>query len=308
MLIKDPPAKLTDNLWMLGSSAYPLYLFKGESEAAVFEGGIGPMGPLLGEQMDQLGMSKELVKQVVVTHAHPDHVMAVPTLRKMFPQAAVTASEAAANTLSIEKAIAFFCKIDAALTGALVKAGVITEEHRCEPFQESRIAVDRVVQDGDTIAVDGVAFNVLRTPGHSDCSLSFHQPDAGILLPSDATGYYLPEHDYWWPDYFTGYEAYLDSMRRLEGLDAQILCLGHNAVIQGVGEVKSYFSAAIAATGQYHQRIVDDANSGKSVREIAEQIGSEVYEKTQLLPLEFFQKNCGLLVKMSLKHEGIELE
>jgi len=306
MLIHDPPAQLTDNLWMLASNAYPLYLFKGESEAAIFEGGIGAMGPLLSEQMDQLGLSKEFVKQIVITHAHPDHVMAVPSLRELFPQAAVVASEAAAKTLSVEKAISFFCKIDDALCGALLEAGVITEAHRRKPLHENRIAVDRIVTEGDVVEVDGTVFNVLETPGHSAGGLGFYQPEAGILFPADSTGYYLPEHEYWWPDYFVDYGDYLGCMRRLEGLGAKVLCLGHNCVIEGADEVKSYFSAAMAATERYHQRIVEESRSGKSVREIAEQLGAEVYEMTQLLPLDFFQKNCALLVMQSLKHEGIE--
>ncbi len=306
MLIKDPPVELTDNLWMLGCNAYPLYLFQGENEAAIIEGGIGPMGPLVGEQLDRLGIDKQLVKQLVVTHAHPDHVMAVPSLRKICPQAVVVASGTAAKTLSAEKAIGFFRKIDGALTDALLGAGAIGEEHRPEPFDDNRIPVDRVVEEGDKITVDGVAFDVLETPGHSDCSIALHQPETGILLIADATGYYVPEHDYWWPNYFFSYSDYLDTMRRLQGLGAEILCLGHNTAIKGGDEVESYFSAAIAATQKFHQQIVEEAKSGKSVREIAEQLGSEVYEKTQLLPLNFFQKNCGLLVKLSLKHEGME--
>ncbi len=164
------------------------------------------------------------------------------------------------------------------------------------------------MKEGDTVTVGGTSFNVLETPGHSDCSLSFHQPDAGILFVSDATGYYLPEHDYWWPNYFTGYDVYLDSMRRLAGLNVEVLGLSHNAAVKGADAVKAYFDKAISATEHYHQRIVELAKSGESVRGIAERLGSEVYEKTQLLPLDFFQKNCGLLVKHSLRREGISIE
>ena len=60
-----------------------------------------------------------------------------------------------------------------------------------------------------------------------------------------------------------------------------------------------------AATQRYHERILEAHQAGKSVRQIAEELGAEVYQKTQLLPLDFFQKNCGVLVKQSLKHEGV---
>ena len=307
MLIKDPPVEITNSLLMLGSNEYPLFLYKGESEGTIFEGGVGAMGPLMIQQMEELGIGKDFVKQVVITHAHPDHVMAVPLCRRTFPCITVLASEVAKMTLAAEKAISFFCKIDSALADSLKKAGVITDEHRPQPLDEMQIAVDRVIKEGDTIEVDSAAsFSVLETPGHSDCSLSFWEPNQKILLLSDATGYYLPEHDCWWPNYFTDYGTYLGSMERLAGLGAEILCLSHNGVIKGGEDVASYFDGAISATKEYHRRIIDGAEAGKPTRQIAEELGSEVYEKTPLLPLDFFQKNCGLMVKLSLRHEDMD--
>jgi hypothetical protein len=84
--------------------------------------------------------------------------------------------------------------------------------------------------------------------------------------------------------------------------------LSHNAVVQGADDVKTYFAEVIAATEAYHARIVEQAKAGQSVREIAEALGTEVYEKSPLLPLVFFQKNCALMVKQSLKHEGIDID
>ncbi|MCY3023654.1 MAG: MBL fold metallo-hydrolase [Planctomycetota bacterium] len=308
MLIKDPPVAITENLLMLGTAAYPLYLFKGRTEGLLFEGGISAMGPLLGQQLQRLGIASSFIKQVVVTHGHPDHVMAVPLLRQMFPGIKVLASEAAAKTLATEKALAFFQQIDQALCDNLAKDGQITAEHRRPPSADKQIAVDRLLKEGDAIAVDGVSFQVLETRGHSDCSLSFFEPGGRILVISDATGYYLPAHGFWWPNYFTGYATYLDSMRRLAGMGAEVLCLSHNAALRGADEIRAYFRDAIAATEAYHRRIISEAKAGKPVRQIAEQLGSEVYQKTQLLPLDFFQKNCGLLAKLSLRHEGMSVD
>ena len=305
MLIMNPPVKITDSVVMLGINEYPLYLVRGRTEGAIFEGGVGAIGPVVHRQLDPLVIDPDFVKQIILTHAHPDHVMGVPMLRKLFPGVTVSASKAAAAILSAEKAVSFFAKVDQELTESLLAAGSIGQEHRPEPLTEMRISVDRLLADGDTVAVGSLSFNVLETPGHSDCSLSFHEPRAGILVISDATGYYLPEHEWWWPNYFTGYAAYLDSMRRLSALPAKTVCLSHNGAITGAGDVKAYFDGAIGATEAYHRRIVAEAREGKAAREIAERLGRDVYEKTQLAPLEFFQKNCGVLVKQSLKHEGM---
>jgi glyoxylase-like metal-dependent hydrolase (beta-lactamase superfamily II) len=306
VLIENPPVAVTDNLYMLGSAEYPVYLFKGDREGAIFEGGIGAVGPLVEEQIRRLGIPRELVKQVIVTHAHPDHVMAVPWFRQVFAGIRVVASERAAATLGAEKAVAFFCGVDEALTGALLGSGRIPPGSRPATLTEKRIAVDRTVKDGDTITIDGAAFQVLETPGHSECSLSFFEPVERILVVSDATGFYMPQDGSWWPNYFSGYAAYVASIERLAGLHAEIVCLSHNAVVQGAEAVAEYFGDALKATQEYHQRIVAQAKAGTPARQIAETLGAEIHAKTPVLPVGFFQKNCGLLVKMSLKHEGME--
>jgi glyoxylase-like metal-dependent hydrolase (beta-lactamase superfamily II) len=256
-----------------------------------------------------LGVDQNGVKQVVVTHAHPDHVMAIPVFREMFPDVTVVASETAARTLQIEKAVAFFCKTDGALTDWVVRSGLVSHESPHAHRVENQIPVDRTVREGDIIEVDqGVAFGVLETPGHSQCSLSFHEPSAHVLIISDATGYYLPDQDFMWPGYLTSYRDYLHSIERLAAIQASTLCLSHNAVIQGTEDVAAYFQRAIAETQRYHQRIVAKAQAGASVQEIAEELGGDVYERTRQLTLDFFHKNCALLVKQSLQHEGIGVE
>jgi 2-aminobenzoylacetyl-CoA thioesterase len=306
MLVKDPPVQIIDKLWMLGTNLYPLYLLQGAQGGTIVEGGTGAMGPILREQLAQLNVAADTIRQVIVTHAHPDHVMAVPLFREMFPQVSVIASAPAAKTLQAEKAVGFFCKMDDLLTGALIQAGVVGEQHRRGPLAANTIAVDRVVQEGDTIEVDaGLALEVLETPGHSDCSLSFYDRARRVLIISDATGYYVPQYDTWWPNYFSDYAAYLRSIERLAALDAEVLCLSHNGVIRGSEAVQDYFRRALAVTQAYHERILADTRAGRTPEQIAAALGAEIYEKTQLMPPDFFVKNCGLLVKKSLQHAGI---
>jgi 2-aminobenzoylacetyl-CoA thioesterase len=305
MLIQETPAEVGGQVWMLGTAAYPLYLVRGESEGAIFEGGINALGTLLTRQFDELGISPDYVRQAVITHAHPDHVMAVPMLRERFPKLTVAASAAAAATLGAEKAVGFFRKIDAALTDALQKAGKLADPAAPPPMAENRIAVDRMLREGDVISVEDAAWTVLETPGHSDCSISLHDAAHGTLVISDATGYFLPAANRWWPNYFSGYGAYVRSMERLAALDAEIVCLSHNGAIRGREDVRAYFAGAIAATRAYHERIVSETKAGKPAQQIAQELGAEIHAQAPVLPVDFFQKNCSLLVKESVKHEGM---
>jgi len=309
MLITQVPYQLSERFWMLGNAAYPIYLYASAEQTSVLEGGISALGPVLVEQIDSRRLAPSGLAKLVVTHAHPDHVMAIPFLRQKYPDLKVVASQAAADTLSNPKALTAFAQIDNALAQALHEAGQL-DHSAAAPSDDPRLfAVDQIVREGDAIEVaPEVTFQVLETPGHSPCSISLFEPAKRYLVVSDATGYWIPADDYWWPNYFSDYAAYVASMERLSGLGVEVLCLSHNAAITGAEEIGDYFRRAIEATRAYHQRIIDEINRGRSVRQLAEELGREVYEKTQLLPLEFFQKNCGVLVKQSLRHEGIAPE
>jgi glyoxylase-like metal-dependent hydrolase (beta-lactamase superfamily II) len=304
MLFTKPPVEILPELLMLGVSAYLFYLVRGENEGLLFEGGISAVGDVLRRQLAERGLAEGYIRRVVITHGHPDHVMAVPGLRAAFPGIKVLASAVAAQTLATEKAIAAFNQIDEALTGALRSSGQLAPEAQAHPPTEKLIPVDLLLGEGDRLEIDSLSFQVLATPGHSDCGLSFFEPRRGILVVSDATGYYLPEHHEWWPNYFADYGAYLASMERLAALGSEVLCLSHNAAIRGQAEVRCYFEEAIAATRRYHERILAAARAGQSVRQIGAELGNEVFAKAPLLPLEFFQKNCALLAKLSLKYAG----
>lgn len=307
MRIEQPPAELALGFWMLGLRAYPVYLCCDGEEAAIFEGGIGALAAIVARQVAELGIPDRAVRHIVLTHAHPDHVMAVPQLRAMFPRAAVVGSAVAARTLANEKAMAMFRQVDGALARAVAAAGqeVTGGGPLVSEAATKTIALDRVLQDGDALVVGRRRFEVLATPGHSDCSLSFFEPGCRVLVISDATGYYVPERGQWWPNYFGGYAAYLSSIRRLAALGAEVLCLSHNAAVVGAEEVRVYFDAALAATEAYHRRIVEAVRRGQAAAELASQLGREAYELAPVLPLEFFQKNCTLLVKQSLAAEGM---
>ena len=71
----------------------------------------------------------------------------------------------------------------------------------------------------------------------------------------------MPDAQAWWPNYFTGYEAYVASIRRLADLRAEVVCLSHNGVIAGAEAVRAYFDGTLAATQAYHERIVAEARA-----------------------------------------------
>ncbi len=306
MLVKNPPVKIADRLWMLGTTAYPIYLMQGDDECALIEGGLGVVASPVLRQIELLGIDKSRIRQAVITHAHPDHVMALPALCQAFPGIRLAASELATKALAAEKTLAFFHQVDQAFTQSLIDLGwAQTGDRPTAGAAPGPMTIDTVLHEGDTLQAGDAAFTVLATPGHSDCSISLYEPSRRLLVVSDASGYYMPDQGTWWPNYFTDYKVYLDSMRRLAGLDAEVLCLSHNGAITGAADVATYWREAIGATEAYHRRIVEAVHAGRNTRELAAELGDEVYRHVPLLKPDFFQKNCMLLVKQSLRAEGI---
>jgi len=117
-----------------------------------------PGSPYEDEQAALFEFVKELfdegrrLREIVLTHHHPDHVGGVGRLREQ-------------------------------LGGVCVAAHRLTAE-----VLEGQVRVDRFVEDGDVIELEGdpsIRLRAMHTPGHTRGHLSFYDERAGALLTGD---------------------------------------------------------------------------------------------------------------------------
>jgi ribonuclease/clavin/mitogillin len=174
------------------------YLVYSSKEILVFD----PGSPYEDEQLALAAMVDELrsegrsVREIVLTHLHPDHVGGVNALKKHL----CGEVPVAAHTQTAE---------------ALVD-----------------IQVDRLIEDGDYLTLEGepkISLRALHTPGHARGHLCFHDSDRGVLLTGDnivGLGSVLidpPEGNM---------VDYLDSLERLRSISGlTILFGGHGPAI-----------------------------------------------------------------------------
>lgn len=96
------------------------------------------------------------------------------------------------------------------------------------------------VTDGQWLEFAGLRFQVLHTPGDLDDGLSVWFPSSGLVLTGDTvtdshvhTILSTPRHE---PN--RDAQAFVDSMTRIESLNAQLLIGGHGDVVQGRAAVR----------------------------------------------------------------------
>jgi len=130
--------------------------------------------------------------------------------------------------------------------------------------------VDSIVKEGDRIELGaGIAWQIYETPGHSPCHIALFEEKEKTLVLGNATGFYAPEKDVFWPNYFESLDKYCSSIRKLAPLPAKRAALSHNGMVGG--EVRRHLEKAMKATEMYHWELIERLYQG----EISEKIAME---------------------------------
>ncbi|OGO06990.1 MAG: hypothetical protein A2Z76_02185 [Chloroflexi bacterium RBG_13_56_8b] len=269
----------------------------------IIEGGTGATFPIIVDQIKELGIEPERIKYIALTHTHPDHVGAVPHLKKLWPHLKVVGSERAAKQLQKEEFVKNFISMDRTITEILLVKGDI-DWWSDEP-EDPVFEVDVIVGEGDKIDLgSGVVWTVYETPGHSPCHISFHNERDGILVIGDATGIYEPEKEVFWPNYFQSLEEYCNSIRKLAALPARIGARSHGGVVEG--EPRYYLQRVMKATESYHRELMDRVASGENPDEIILEKAKWVYTFTNMQPFNLIHIMTGVTLRRSQAVDGKE--
>ena len=289
------PITITPNFYQIGTHGFPAYLSMGE-DGMIIEGGTGPTTKIIIEQIKELGIDQKRIKYIALTHTHPDHIGALPYLKHLWPHAKVVASPAAVEAFGKEEMIKPFLYVDRNI-GEIMKAKGEIEELPPAP-EEYNFEVDWAVEEGDKIDLGtGIVWTVYHAPGHSPCHMALFEEKERTLVIGDTTGFYVPEKDVFWPNYFQSLEKYCNTIRKLAALPAQRGTLSHNCVIEG--NVAQHFEKALKATERYHTEIMERIGAGEDVKKIAREKAEWVNNLTDLQPLEVMLNLTKRLIKCS---------
>jgi glyoxylase-like metal-dependent hydrolase (beta-lactamase superfamily II) len=181
------------------------------------------------------------IKRIVLTHAHRAHLGGLAALK-------------AASRAPI------FCHpwevdIVAGDRGPQCMSLMLMRPYRLWTYQvASRFGhpppcrVEQTVNDGDQVG----PLRVVSAPGHTPGHLAFYWPDQRALFAGDAVVNY-PVFEAGWPAFTLNRKQNLASVKRLSGLDVEVLGVGHGNPIA-------------TAAGEHLRALVEGANKGDGTK------------------------------------------
>jgi glyoxylase-like metal-dependent hydrolase (beta-lactamase superfamily II)/8-oxo-dGTP pyrophosphatase MutT (NUDIX family) len=180
----------------------------------------------LAETVAELIAAGRTVREIVLTHMHPDHVGGVNALRKQLDES----TKVAAHKLT------------------------------AEPLAET-VRVDRLIEDGDIINLQGtpaISLRAMHTPGHARGHLCFHEERTGTLISGDnivGLGSVLIETTQ------GNMREYLDSLRRMRALpNLSVIFGGHGpAIANPYTKLDQYISHRLEREQNILQAVRDGA-------------------------------------------------
>jgi glyoxylase-like metal-dependent hydrolase (beta-lactamase superfamily II) len=274
------PQKISPRVFMLGSPHFNCFLV-GEDSYALIEAGMGCSAKFIVRQFRELSLDVNKLRLIIVMHAHPDHSAGIPYLLDAFPAAQVVASPDAQKSLAREKVVKHFMDEDHAMSEILLARGEI--DKLPEPPTSLEIPVHGVVEDGDLINLGrGCRLEIYKTPGHSSCSISAFLPDDNMLFISDAGGFQTSPNQIF-PIFFSGYQAYLDSLEHLKKFNADVLAIPHEQCHFGREAVDRFYDFAISEAKRMKDIVVGWLNQGIPHEIMIERIVGEHYRDNLLI-------------------------
>jgi glyoxylase-like metal-dependent hydrolase (beta-lactamase superfamily II) len=181
--------------------------------------------------LDRVGIGRDDLAHIVVTHIHLDHAGGVGTLCGRYPKATVWVHERGAPHLADPT------RLVASATRVYGDERMESLFGRVEPVPAQRI---RSVADGDVIELGGRALTAASTPGHASHQVALVDSSTGAAFIGDALGIHPPDLPVLRPatpppEY--DLEMAIESIEKIRSLAAELVLFSHFGPVREVERI-----------------------------------------------------------------------
>ncbi|HQP21070.1 MAG TPA: subclass B3 metallo-beta-lactamase [Phenylobacterium sp.] len=139
------PFKVADNLYYVGSAGISVWLITTPQGHILIDGGMPGAAVQIEKSITELGFKPKDVKLLLATHAHIDHVGGTADLK----------ADTGAQLVAM------------AQDKAALETGTYPGSEDVKALNFKPVKVDRVIRDGEVVALGGVKLTAHLTPGHT---------------------------------------------------------------------------------------------------------------------------------------------
>lgn len=204
---------------MFGVPEYgSVYLINAERPALI-DTGIGTNYEHILDMLDEVGVARTDLANILITHVHLDHAGGAGFLAEACPNADVYIHEIGARHL-----------ID---PSGLIKGTKRAVGDQWQYYTEPKpLPEERIVElaDGDTVDLSDRTLDVYHAPGHAPHQVIFHDNPNDLIFAADAAGVWLPAKETVYtpsPPPNFDLEQVLEDVELISDLDPEVLLFAH---------------------------------------------------------------------------------